>query len=552
VNLANLANVAAGRHVESGSTNVERFISLIAIALATVAATVAAAVAVASYPGSALAFWTFHAACVLFISLASRRPYRYGVLALAAFFALGFWVKLVVHLTTGARFVEPIGGFDGSAAKWDAALCLIAAALAGGSVARALDIWWWRRKGIPPPEIVRLPALFVRHRRTVWTVTVMVTAGIIVWNLFGAFAMIGVNLRTYLPLRLHIIIAFWLLFGCSAWFALLLTWERALRGTLDPSWLLIVVAEALPASITILSRSVYLFRIFPYLLLQVTRPDVIRRPSMPRAAAGAAVLTAGLMLSVGASVYTRAWVYPPAIMPPLVTTVASGGVPGKADPHADGQPKEPKRQDGRASRPGKPASASTDPRVLYDPSRLTDEERRERSLRSQRRQIPQLLVGRWVGLEGVLATTSDAGRGERLFREMLIQHPARGVDSAYQRVSRATYTKQDGFTFLTLAGVVGILASSGSPLVMGLGLLFVIAALTMLDELALRMTGSPLVAASVGVNAGNIIAQMTFPYNTAVLYGEMMAMLIVFGILVRVLPSVLPSVPPPAQPPGRP
>jgi hypothetical protein len=503
---------------------VNRIASLILIALTTVAAAVAAG----SYPGSAAAFWSFHAACGVFIFLTSLPPYRYGVLALATFFTLGFWVKLITHLMTGVRLIEPIGVFDGSAERWDTAVWLIASAFAGASVARGIDVWWWH--GTLRPEIRRLPALFVNHRRTVWAVTVIVTAGIMVWNLFGAFAMIGVDLRTHLPLRLHIPIAFWLLFGCSAWFALLLTWERALRGTLDASWLLIVVAEALPASITILSRSVYLFRIFPYLLLQVTRPDVIRRPSLPRAAAGALVLAAGLVLSVGASVYTRAWVYPPAIMPPQVTTVA--GTPGKAGARAG---ERPGRQDDKRGEPGK--AAATDPRVLYDPGKLTSEERRERSLRSQRRQIPQLIVGRWVGLEGVLATTSDAGRGERLFREMLAEHPAHGVDSVYQRVARATYAKQSGFTFLTLAGVIGILASSGSPLVMALGLLCVIAALTMLDELALRMTGSPLVAASVGVNAGNIVAQMTFPYNSAVLYGEMVVMLILFGILVRVLPA---------------
>lgn len=503
----------------------ERLASLTVIALATIAAAVAAP----SYPGSTAAFWTFHAVSVVFIFLASRPPYRYGVLALAAFFALGFWVKLVAHLTTGVRLIEPTGAFDGSAARWDAALWLIAAALAGGSVGRGLDVWWWRRTGASRAEVVRVPALFVRHRRAVWTVTAAVAAGIIVWNLFGAFAMIGVNLRMHLPLRLHIAVAFWLLFGSSAWFALLLTWEYALRGTLSPSWLLVVVGEALPASISMLSRSVYLFRILPYLLLQATRPDVIGRPTLPRAAAGALVVAAGMVLSVGASVYTRTLMYPPAIMPPQT---ADAGQPGKAG--ATGKA----RGTGRTGMAGSAGKAeSTDPSVLYDPRKLTPQERRERTLRSQRHQIPRLLIGRWVGLEGVLATTSDAGRGARRFREMLSEHPARGVDSVYQRVSRASYTKQDGFTFLTLAGVVGVLASSGSPLVAALGLLFVIAALTMLDELALRMTGSPLVAASVGVNAGNIVAQMTFPYNTAVLYGEMAVMLIVFGILVRVLPA---------------
>jgi hypothetical protein len=505
---------------------VERFLHLILIGLATLVA----AFASSHYRGSAAAFWTFHAASILFTWLASRRPHRYGVLALGAFLVLGFWVKLMAHLTMGASLIEPTGLFDGSGDQWDAALWLVASALAGGSIARALDVQWRRRNAAPPVEIVRVPALFVRHRRAVWTVTVIVTLGLIVWNLSGAFAMIGVNLRTYLPLRLHIVVAFWLLFGSSAWFALLLAWEAALRGTLRPSWILIVAAEALPASITILSRSVYLFRILPYLLLQATRPDIISRPSLPRAAAGALILAAGMVLSVGASTYTRAYLHPPAIMPPLQP--ATAGTPGKAGRDAVARP----GQQGRTDH-----TASPDPRVVYDPSKLTPEERRERSLRSQRSQIPRLFVGRWIGLEGVLATSSDGRHGQQLFREMLTEDPARGVDSVYQRVARTRYTRQEGFTFLTLAGVIGVLASSGSPVVTALGLLFAIAALTLLDELALRMTGSVLVAASVGVNAGNLVAQMTFPYNTAVLYGEMVAMLILFGILVRMLPAHVPA-----------
>lgn len=449
------------------------------------------------YPGSPAAFWTFHASWVLFAWLASRPPYRYGVLALAAFFSLGFWLKLLVHLTAGVAFIEPIGRFDGSAGRWDGALWLIAAAFTGGALARALDVWRHGRAGTVGEELARrVPALFVRRRLMVWTVTMVVVAVTIVWNISAAFVMIGVNLRSPLPLRLHIPIAFWLMFGSPVWIALLLTWERALRGRLESSWIFVAAAEGLPASIAMLSRSVYLFRLFPYLLVLVMRPDIIRRPGPPRAALGALLLMCGLVVSVGSSMFTRAAIFP---------------APGPANGISAEAPS------------ASPAAIAT--------------RERERALRGQRLQLPRLLVGRWVGLEGVLATSSDTERGARLFQTMVTEHASRGVDSAYQRLSRAQYTKQEGFTFLTLAGVIGILAASGSAIVAAIGMFAVVTALTLLDALALKMTGSALVAASVGVSTANLVAQMTFPRNTAVLCGEMVVMLLVFGALIRVLPA---------------
>jgi hypothetical protein len=506
---------------------VERAVHLTLVVLASIGAFVGSF----GYPGSPAAFWTFHGSWVLFTWLASRPPYRYGVLALAAFFFLGFWLKLLVHLVADISFIEPIGRFDGSAERWDSALWIIAAAFLGGALARALDVW---RNGAAADNAAltpRVPALFVRHRLAVWTVTMVVTAGFIVWNIFGAFLMIGVTIRTLLPLRLHMLVAFWLLFGSSAWIALLLSWERALRGRLEPSWIFVAAAEGLLASISMLSRSVYLFRLFPYVLVLVTRPDVIRRPGLPRAAVGTMLLTGGLAASVGASIFTRAWIFPPGPLRSPVASVASARAGG---PQAHGASAA-----GAATGAATEATKQAAKEAAAEAAKQAAARQREQALFSQRRQVPRLLVGRWVGLEGVLATSSDTGRGAQLFRTMLTEHPSRGVDSVYQRVSRSTYTKQEGFTFLTLAGIVGILASSGSAIVAGLGMFAVIAALTLLDGLALRMTGSALVAASVGVGAANLVAQMNFPYNTAVLFGEMVVMLLIFGALTRVLPEAL-------------
>ena len=138
---------------------VERAVRLILVALCTIGAFAASF----AYPGSPAAFWTFHGSWLLFTWLASRPPYRYGVLALAAFFFLGFWLKLMVHLVADISFIEPIGRFDRSAERWDGALWLIAAAFCGGAIARGFDVWRnGRSAGVGAAATPRVPELFVR------------------------------------------------------------------------------------------------------------------------------------------------------------------------------------------------------------------------------------------------------------------------------------------------------------------------------------------------------------------------------------------------------
>jgi hypothetical protein len=517
---AAVAAIARGPHASSLRSRAPGILIIVA--------TLCAGLAFLAYPGTAGPFWIFHGAFMLFAWLAFRPPYRYGVIALAAFLILGHWIKLMVHLLTGVPFIEPVGAFDGSGAVWDRALGLIAAALLGAAVARALDLWW---RPVAVPVRPSVPDLFVRHRRLVWTATWLAFGALVVWNLFGAFLMIGVNTRQLLPLRLHIALACWLLFGSGVWMALLLTWERARRGPLHPGWMLVPAAEGLVASASMLSRSVYIFRLIPYLLLLLTRRDVIRRPSLPQAGAGAALLGVGLAASLAASIVTRAIAYPPVKMPATHSASASG--------HEQDDAGRPSTEMGGAKtdpRTGQGTSGSAGAAGSRTGRGTKSAEQRQQAYRSQWIQFPSLFLARWIGLEGVLVFSSSAERGWPLFGAVLRESPALGVDTHYQRLSNATYTKLQGFTFLTLAGVIGILSSSGTLLGAGAGLFAIVAILILLDELALRATGSVLVASSIGVSAANIVAQMNFPYNTAIIGIEMAVLLLGLGMVLRWLP----------------
>jgi hypothetical protein len=399
------------------------------------------------YPGGAAPFWCFHGSFLILAAASSLLPLRYGLATLAGFLALGHWLKAMAYFALGTTLIEPIGAFDGSGASWDRALGLITAGVAGVSAAILIDYRWRRPESA---EIIRVPRLFLSHARGMWVVTGVGIMVLAAWNITAAFAMIGVNLRQTLPLRLHIVISYWLFFGSSIWIAVLLQWERAARGTLRTRWLAIPFLEALIPSATVLSRSIFLLRMIPYGLTMATGEGPIRRPRGWRAIAVAGALALGLAGSLVMTSLARAYVF----------TRPAGGW--------------------------------------------------EDSLDQQWHQIPNLFLARWTGLEGALAFSSVPEHGRPTLGAVLLEHPSRGTEAIYQRVAHSEYPVNDEFTFLTLAGILGI-ASAGGSRVQAAAIAFAAAALLLLLEaLTRRMIGGGITAAATGVTAASVIAQTTF------------------------------------------
>ncbi len=125
-----------------------------------------------------------------------------------------------------------------------------------------------------------------------------------------------------------------------------------------------------------------------------------------------------------------------------------------------------------------------------------------------------------------------------LLLEAVREDPNRGVDAIYQRLAGTRYRREQGFTFLTLAGGVALLAMAGSPGVVFLGM----AVLTMLgivtEAFARRALGDELVPAVVGVGMAFWIAQATFPRLLGAFFVELWITLLLLGWLTRRLRAV--------------
>lgn len=462
----------------------------------TVALAGAAGLALAQYPGSTVPFVAFNAAFIGLLALALPRPRLYVYTFLALFLFLGFWGKLWVHFALGFPFVEPTGAFDGAGASWDRALWIGATGAAGFALARAVQLVFHRSHQVVEligSDTRPVPQWFVEHRRAVWIATGAAVAGLNVWNVGAAFYQIGVNPRLVLPLGLNVPIAWFINVGFGLLVAVLVHWELRSRPRNAATALLAPVAEAIACSGSTLSRSAYVLHAGPYVLAAIERHrELSALVVRGRRAALAGALVLGFGVSLVLVQALRASLYFAPAPPPALNAAA-------------------------------PAQLQTPaPEVRAA---------RESYFVQLMRQVPFLMVHRWVGLEGVLAVSAYSRTSIGLLREAMLENPNEGANSLYQRIARSFYADSDRFTFLTLPGTIGVLAYSGSLMVVLLGAALIAAAAIGTEVAAARGTGNPFLLAVAGAAMANVVSNLNFPYLAAIFLAQLWVALAAIRLL---------------------
>lgn len=428
-----------------------------------VAAIAVSAAAFARYSGSAFAFILFTFCFLGLALLAIPQPRLYAYTFLAAFLVMGFWAKTLVHTIWALGFLEPVGDFANSAAEWDSALIAMSCAALGLIAARCGHLWYGRSRAAGE-AVGAAPSWFALWRKPIWILTVLAVIGVNAANLHFAFFQIGVNPKLLLPMRLHVLASWLVNIGFALWVAALLWWDYKAGHERLGRNLFMPLVEAFFSSVSALSRIIYLVHAVPYwLALWERRTELaatIRRRQIVYFAGCFVLLFAAAVVTVfGLRVQSY----------PLIDR--STGAQGDANVG-----------------------------------------------RNLARELPQLVVQRWVGLEGVLTVGSIAGRGPQLLVAAITDSPKGGTQSLYQRASKlAPYlTDPRKFTFLTNAGPVAILLFSGSVGVVCLGMALIGFVLILTEEVARRWTGNPFLLAVSGAALANVVSQTTFFYLTLI------------------------------------
>lgn len=441
----------------------------------------------APHPGSTATYLLFVLSWLACTGLAFVGPSSIAYTALAAMWTLGFPLKLAAHRVLDYPWQEPIGSFADTPGQWDAALGLAAAGLAGAAAARLVAL------RLPTPRPVgRVPALYRHQPDAVWLAVTLGLVAAAALNVAGSLYRIGINPAFTLPLKGHVLVAWIVALGGGLGVAALVDWERGrptatardTRGVL----MLAVCGEAILSSTAALSRGIVLFRLVPYWLLSVHRVAgrLIQGWRLTLRCAAACIATLAVTLALvsmdRAVRFTAAAQEAGALPAPAVTTVEAT-VEATHDPAATAQPFLPSR--GRI--------------VMV--------------------QLRNLLVDRWVGLEGVMAVSSATQRPSLL--AVLGERPDAGVDGWFQRVAQPVYVRMEDFTFLTLAGPMAILAVSGQPLAVFGGVWLGVGGLLMMEWAVRRGATGPHLPAMASVALANYFVQMNTLYAFVVFLAEL-------------------------------
>jgi len=411
--------------------------------------------------------------------LAFPKPRLYVYTFAAAFLVLGFWLKVVFHAIAAPGFVEPVGDFSHTPAEWDRALQVAACAALGLSAARLGHLAWAAR--LPDQVYPEPPPWFVRWRKPVWLLTIVLVIAINAANLRFAFYQIGVRPKLPLPLHGHVLAGWLVNVGFALWVAALAWWDHR-HGRPLGRGLLAAAGEAFLSAISAFSRMNFLVHTVPYVLALAERraellPAIKRRSLYMLAAAFLALFVLGVLAVFWLRVY-----------------------------HYYGY---------AADAPGNEPLAGHVERTIW-------------------KQAPLLLVHRWVGLEGVLAVGASE-RSARRLAEAIFESPALGEKSVFQRTAKPAYLSENPaqFTFLANAGPVAVLWFSGSLAVVLLGMAAIGAVAFATEEAARRWTGNPFLVAVSGATLANVVSQTTFFYLTLIFLLQLWLALLFVGALQR-------------------
>lgn len=457
------------------------------ITIGAVAIAVAVAIGLAFHGGSAGVFLAFSAVFFAIIVVALRNSGDYAHLFLALMWLMGFWGRYVVHQITQAPYVEAVGDFRATADSMDAVLLVCTVGGTGFLAGRLALLPFtgplreqWR------PRQPGYPAWYRAHRGLFWALALIVVFAILALNWrFGIFVR-GMVTPTPLPWPLGGLFAWTTDIGLALAISVLAVWDRqcgfgVVRGFV---WLCI---EGAAMSFSTLSRALYIFHTLPFFVAERRGWGFSNSRRM----------MIGLVLI---------WVAVAAAVPATTTFIRLFG--------SDPVPTRYQEMETHSS------SDQPVPRQSFDGSILQNQ---------ATTMIWLLLVERWSGLEGVMATSAHADKSFGMWRRAAFDRRSYGTVDVYTRdIAKTGFQERHArqFHYASPAGPIAFLYFSGSLWMVAAGMAIIAMLITLIelswrwlirDELPLAISGWYL-AFIVLQLSGNLQQAITGPVMITLLF----------------------------------
>jgi len=361
------------------------------------------------YPGSSSAYWVFVLTSNALLFSGFRTSAVFFDTFIGTFTWLGFWFKLVLTLLlAGGTFGEPVGAFDGSGRAFDRGLWISTCGLLGllcASFVRGKWIFSYEKRQVSFTQPGFLE-LYKSHRLLLLGLFAALVTFVTLSNAILGVYQRGLLPRMHLPIGMGALYTWLLLFGLAAISALLLRLDLSLNARFPLIVGIMSLLECFATSISLLSRGMMLIGSALLLgLFSAARKEGIRQPFL-RWIVLLTVFVCLFVVSVFAVNHLRTFAY------------RMSGAEGSDSPFA---------------------ISSLDVKRLSDSNRA-------------------LIVGRWVGLEGVLAVSAASDDlGWELWNRAWNERPSKGLSFYDTNLISSPYVNAD-FSMVRHQSLPGIIA----------------------------------------------------------------------------------------------
>lgn len=452
-------------------------------------------------PGSVLNFLIFDFLwlLVLWSALSASSTYVYFFCAVMLF--MGFWVKFIAHILLDVSFVEPVGywSYFKSIEKWDQVL-MVSAVVASALIIGNFIIYVFcklrnKNTSLPhpgadlqnvteePASLKLIPKWYINNRNKIYISIFLSVLALNILNFKIKFYVTGIVPAFILPFHLNFLLTWCLIFFIVSLLAICMGWDHVLKIKNRRNIYYLVPILACITSLSTISRFLYIFWTVPYLFILINHTDKI--------SSFFSVINKNKKLLL---VYFLICII--SIM--SVTSLRqhyyqnSNGIYGKVN-----------------SEDIKKISKSVKKHKSHSPKPKKIKKKNS----SQFSQIKLLFVGRWVGIEGLLATTAYPDAGWDFFIKGLLQKPESTAAGLYTDEVLINYRHSNERVYASLPGLSGILNYSHSYFVVFFGFLITILILSGIERIGFRLLNSEFLAAQQGLlYAFYCVSNINIPY----------------------------------------
>lgn len=411
-----------------------------------------------SYEGSRIYYCIFS---VLFLTLLLSGLYKptcYSYLFLSVMLWLGFWLKLTYHVIFNLPYQEAIGAFVNTPESMDHVVIVAIVGCVGVLIANVVYRCFSRhsRLVIAINGSSDVPLWYRKNRKVLLYGMVLCMLVAVILNFRLGIFHVGVVPKTILIWPLNAMISWLLSIGFALMVSTILWWDVKLKESLVSGYLCVLL-EALMMSVTVFSRALYLFHVSS----AVVSLSLYYKKTKPIGHKKILILSVVSVLLFAAS---------------LQCVSILRGVYYER-PIAEGQ--------------------------------ILRSLEYNKTLFSFTKVVNQLIINRWMGVEGVMAVSSYPAIGWDTFHEAFVERSEIGKVGIYQKIAQSQYQYTDNkhFQFSTVPGLIAFLYISSSYIVVGLGAFIFTLAMILAEKGVLYLTYNPFTCALFGMTAANTVAQ---------------------------------------------